>query len=127
VNANVRFGSKADICTAPADVRFTPNSRHEKAVRDLRSQSVALEPKMSALTLKADMCSALADVCSGPIADIVGNQRQRSLGIVKDNAKRMTHSAPNAANTMPKIYPIIPFRSFDRPVVHSKRYRITLS
>src|SRR5262249_34071458 len=25
---NVRFGSKADICTAPAHVRFTPESRH---------------------------------------------------------------------------------------------------
>src|SRR5262245_21772568 len=23
---NVRFGSKADMCTAPADVRFTPSS-----------------------------------------------------------------------------------------------------
>src|SRR5262249_25392897 len=28
---NVRFGSKADICTAPAHVRFTPESRHKGA------------------------------------------------------------------------------------------------
>jgi hypothetical protein len=26
--ANVRFGSKADICGAKAHVRFTPESRH---------------------------------------------------------------------------------------------------
>ena len=26
--ANVRFGSKADICSAQADVRFTPESGH---------------------------------------------------------------------------------------------------
>ena len=25
---NVRFGSKADMCSAQADVRFTPNSGH---------------------------------------------------------------------------------------------------
>jgi len=27
-DANVRFGSKADMCSAIADVRFTSNSRH---------------------------------------------------------------------------------------------------
>src|SRR5262245_55492635 len=27
--SDVRFGSKADICTAPAHVRFTPNSDRE--------------------------------------------------------------------------------------------------
>jgi hypothetical protein len=32
-----------------------PNSGHEMAIRDLRSLSVALEPKMSALPPKADM------------------------------------------------------------------------
>jgi hypothetical protein len=26
--ADVRFGSKADISLSPADVRFTPESRH---------------------------------------------------------------------------------------------------
>src|SRR5262245_11664270 len=56
----VRFGSKADICTAPAHVRFTPNcdreSRHPQTV-------------MSALPPKADMCGALRHVCFGPKAD----------------------------------------------------------
>jgi hypothetical protein len=28
IKADVRFGSKADICTAPAHVRFTPDSGH---------------------------------------------------------------------------------------------------
>src|SRR5262249_45298193 len=28
VASDVRFGSKADMCTAPAHVRFTPESRH---------------------------------------------------------------------------------------------------
>ena len=28
ISANVRFGSKADMCSAQADVRFTPNSGH---------------------------------------------------------------------------------------------------
>ena len=32
------------------------------AIRDLRSLSVALEPKMSGLPPKADMCSAIVDV-----------------------------------------------------------------
>src|SRR5262249_51624618 len=27
-DCNVRFGSKADMCTAPAHVRFTPESGH---------------------------------------------------------------------------------------------------
>src|SRR5262245_33294098 len=42
----VRFGSKADICTAPAHVRFTPNSDRESR----HPQTV-----MSALPPKADM------------------------------------------------------------------------
>jgi hypothetical protein len=29
LNANVRYGSKADIGLAPVDVRFTPNSGHQ--------------------------------------------------------------------------------------------------
>src|SRR5262249_487054 len=47
---NVRFGSKADVCTAPAHVRFAPNS-------DRKSRHAQMV--MSALHLKADMCSAL--------------------------------------------------------------------
>src|SRR5262249_17779738 len=30
---HVRFGSKADICTAPAHVRFTPKSGHVRCTR----------------------------------------------------------------------------------------------
>ena len=50
---NVRFGSKADMCTAPAHVCFTPISDRE---------SEFLHKVMSALPPKADMCSAVADV-----------------------------------------------------------------
>src|SRR5262249_55989918 len=57
----VRFGSKADMCSARAHVRFTPNSDRESGHR----QTVR-----SALPPKADMCSATRDVCFGPIADI---------------------------------------------------------
>src|SRR5262249_52915020 len=59
-NSNVRFGSKADICAATSDVRFTPNSDHES-----RHQQTV----MSALPPKADMCGATAHVCFGPRAD----------------------------------------------------------
>jgi hypothetical protein len=52
--ANVRFGSKADICGALIHVRFAPNSDRESGF----PQTV-----MSALPLKADMCGAVADVC----------------------------------------------------------------
>jgi hypothetical protein len=51
----------ADICSAKGHVRFTPNSDRKADF----PQTV-----MSALTPKADMCGALADVCFGPIADI---------------------------------------------------------
>jgi len=50
---NVRFGSKADICSAQAHVRFTPNSDRE---------SEFPHKVMSALLPKADMCSAITDV-----------------------------------------------------------------
>ena len=33
---NVSFGSKADICAANRHVRFTPNSGHVRATRDVR-------------------------------------------------------------------------------------------
>src|SRR5262245_31188471 len=58
---NVRFGSKADICSATAHVRFTPNSDRESGHR----QTV-----MSALPPKADMCGARGNVRFGPKADI---------------------------------------------------------
>jgi len=58
---HVHFGSLADICSAKGHVRFTPNSDRESEI----PQKV-----MSALPRKADMCSALAYVCFGPIADI---------------------------------------------------------
>jgi len=58
---DVRFGSKADICAAKSDVRFTLNSDRESGLS---------QRGMSALHPKADMCSALAYVCFGPEADI---------------------------------------------------------
>jgi hypothetical protein len=50
---NVRFGSKADICGAIGNVRFTPDSDRESGF-----------PRrvMSALPPKADMCGATSDV-----------------------------------------------------------------
>ena len=59
--AHVRFGSKADICSAPTHVRFTPNSDRKSR----HTQTV-----MSALPPKADMCGALTDVRFGPKADM---------------------------------------------------------
>jgi len=50
------------MCVAKSDVRFTPNSDRESR----HPQEV-----MSALPPIADMCSALAYVCFGPIADIL--------------------------------------------------------
>jgi hypothetical protein len=50
---DVRFGSQADVRTAKRHVRFTPDSDHE---------SDFSQKPMSALTPKADMCSARADV-----------------------------------------------------------------
>src|SRR5262245_27782661 len=59
---DVRFGSKADPCSAATHVRFTPNSDRESRHR---------QPAMSALPPKADMCSANTDVRYGPEADIL--------------------------------------------------------
>src|SRR5262245_59866759 len=60
--ADVRFGSKADICSAQAYVRSTPNSDRKSGHR----QTV-----MSALPPIADVCSARGYVCFGPMADMV--------------------------------------------------------
>ena len=57
---HVRFGSKADICGAKRDVRFTPNSDRESGLR---------QTTMSALPPIADMCGANSNVCFGPKAD----------------------------------------------------------
>jgi hypothetical protein len=58
--ANVRFGSKADLCNAPTHVRFTLNSDRESGLP---------HTVMSALPLKADVCDANRQVCFGPKAD----------------------------------------------------------
>jgi hypothetical protein len=55
---HVRFGSKADICSAKGHVRFAPNSDRESGF----PQTV-----MSALPPKADVCGANSHVCFGPI------------------------------------------------------------
>src|SRR5262249_17892882 len=60
LRANVRFGSKADMCSANRYVRFTPNSDRESGF----SQRI-----MSALPPNADMCGAHTHVCFGPKAD----------------------------------------------------------
>jgi hypothetical protein len=59
---HVRFGSKADMCSAPTHVRFASNSDRE---------SGAPREGMSALPPIADMCGATSDVRFGPIADIL--------------------------------------------------------
>jgi hypothetical protein len=45
--ANVRFGSKADMCSAQADVRFVPiaDIRASKAVIALAMESVSTSPR----------------------------------------------------------------------------------
>jgi hypothetical protein len=54
---DVRFASKADICSATAHVRFTSNSDRESGFP---------QQSMSALPPKADMCGAASDVRFGP-------------------------------------------------------------
>src|SRR5215468_432632 len=58
------------MCSARRHVRFTPNSDRESGL----PQTV-----MSALPAKADMCSAVAHVCFGPIADICGAAKRTLL------------------------------------------------
>jgi hypothetical protein len=65
---DVRFGSKADMCAARSDVRFTLNS-------DRKSDFP--EKAMSALPPKADMCGAKRDVRFVPQADIMLEPRNR--------------------------------------------------
>jgi hypothetical protein len=61
VSANVRFGSKADMCGAKGHVRFTPDNDRESGFP---------HKVMSALPPRADMCGATWDVRFGPKADI---------------------------------------------------------
>ena len=73
---NVRFGSKADICSAKRHVRFTPGSDRESGLP---------LTVMSALPPYADMCGATRDVRYGPIADIdaiTGSRRQRGRALM---------------------------------------------
>src|SRR5262249_46932224 len=72
--ANVRFGSLADVRSAKRHVRFTPNS-------DRKSRHAQMV--MSALPLKADMCTARGHVCFGPRADIPANS---SVALSSGNA-----------------------------------------
>jgi hypothetical protein len=75
--SDVRFGSEADMCSAQAHVRFTPNSDRESG------HAVMV---MSALPLKADMCGATACVRYGPIADIAGSDTTHSGSPASRNA-----------------------------------------
>src|SRR6476660_5695834 len=61
LTSDVRFGSKADICSAKGHVRFTSNSDRE---------SEFPQRAISALPPKADMCGAIAHVCYGPEEDM---------------------------------------------------------
>ena len=51
-SGNVRFGSKADMCNAQADVRFVPRGhqeRHTSLFRGLYAKSLETERKMAGL------------------------------------------------------------------------------
>src|SRR5262249_44836830 len=113
------LGSKADICAAPAHVRFTPNSDRE---------SRHPQPVMSALSPKADMCSAQAHVCYGPIADI-RKAEAYSAGRAKPCGSNCGHEQHNES----KFYCAIPAIrrnakiSFDKAHVDSYLTRNTNS
>jgi len=84
--SDVRFGSKADICSATADVRFTPISDRESGL----SQTI-----MSASPPKADICSALTNVRFGPIADTqLISAADDSLRVSKRRDATRTSPAP---------------------------------
>src|SRR5262245_12692985 len=75
------------MCSAKWHVRFTPNSDRDSGL----PQTV-----MSALPLKADMCSALAHVCFGPKADIARAflHRVSSSGQETDDADKYQANWP---------------------------------
>jgi hypothetical protein len=77
---NVRFGSKADIVNLSHHVRFTPNSGHEMAIRDLRSLSVALEQKMSALPQRRTFGPRLKMSALGQKRTFAAKMAYRTIG-----------------------------------------------
>ena len=64
---NVRFGSKADMCSAKCHVRFTPESGHVQCTSDVR------------FVPKADSCSAAEDMCL--FDDLICGSKQRRRDI----------------------------------------------
>ena len=62
--ADLAPASKADICAAISHVRFTPNSDRKSRHRQpaFTKASPSNHQAMSALTPKADMCGATANV-----------------------------------------------------------------
>jgi hypothetical protein len=92
ISGYVRFGSKADMCSAKRHVRFTPNSDRESGF----TQTV-----MSALPPKADMCGARGDVCFGPKADI-DNQVDQLVSAWK-NMKQLEIRGRQLSRTATKL------------------------
>jgi hypothetical protein len=74
---DVRFGSKADICAAKSNVRFTPNSDRKSGFQSR---------VMSASPPRADMCSATRDVRFGPKADI--HRREWHVRFIRSPRRR---------------------------------------
>jgi hypothetical protein len=62
---DVRFGSKADICSAKPDVRFTPNSNRKS--RHLPKAMSALPPKATEI---ADMAGMIEGTTSAILSDL---------------------------------------------------------
>jgi hypothetical protein len=79
---DVRFGSKADMCSAQAHVRFTPDSDRKSGP----PQTV-----MSALPRIATSNATHGDVCFGPIADMPGLFDQ----LIGANEQRQWQFDPN--------------------------------
>src|SRR5262249_40857844 len=119
-----RFGSKADICVAKSDVRFTPESGHVQRKRRCPLRANPLYPK-------ANICSALGHVRFGPKADIglrVGLCRPL-LGagppvcrfIADVNVKDNLVLAPGAANSM---LANVGFAAVQKPTFYRKRAQV---
>src|SRR5262245_52501722 len=80
--SNVRFGSKADMCAAKRNVRFTPNSDRESGIP--AKGHVRFTPK-------SGLCGAAMDVRYGPIADKGGGGLCRAL---MDDTRRASPESP---------------------------------
>src|SRR5262249_10672171 len=91
LTAHVRFGSKADMCSAQRHVRFTPNSDRKSGLSQWA---------MSALPSKAEMCSALANVCFGPKADI-SEAHVMSIFIARNRARLFQRGGLDCAHHVP--------------------------